>query len=183
MLSIGVAADPIRTDRINRFLLERDILIKDNPCVSPDFCINWPGLCVKLGSGDVSSVLEVYAVSKFESASGTWHLAEDKSTGDYAWLLKASKSSGQSAKRQKTVASSLLEGIELSSASFTHAYPATWANCLKLKNEVQEHDPESTIFPSAAGSLGHQSLGIGARMTTLHWQSCWHERIFRRVGS
>ena len=51
MLSIGVAADPIRTDRINRFLLERDILIKDNPCVSPDFCINWPGLCVKLGSG------------------------------------------------------------------------------------------------------------------------------------
>jgi hypothetical protein len=173
MLSIGVAAEPIRTDRINRFLLENNILIKENPCISPDFCLNWPGLCHRLGSSDISKELTVYDISKFTTASGDFYLSEDESTGDYVWLLvapKGGKKGGKKdAKRQKTLASSLLEGIDLSDSKFTNAYPATWANCLKLKNEVQEADPESTIFPSATGTLEYQSLGIGARMTTLHW--------------
>jgi hypothetical protein len=169
MLSIGVASEPIRTDRINRFLLENNIQIKENPCISPDFCLNWPALCHRLGSSDVSKELSVFEISKFTTASGDWYLAEDDSTGDTVWLLVASKGGKKGAKRQKTVASSLLEGIALTDAKYSNAYPASWANCLKLKNEVQEADPESTIFPSATGTLEYQSLGIGARMTTLHW--------------
>jgi hypothetical protein len=49
------------------------------------------------------------------------------------------------------------------------AFPASWENLLRLKNAVQEHDPSSTIFPTASGNLGRSTLGIGARFTTLHW--------------
>ncbi len=60
----------------------------------------------------------------------------------------------------------LSEGL----VSGTEAYfPATWENLLRLKNLVQEHDPASTIFPTAGGNLGKGTLGIGARFTTLHW--------------
>ena len=48
-------------------------------------------------------------------------------------------------------------------------FPATWDNLLRLKNAVQEHDPDSTIFPTAGANLGRSTLGIGARFTTLHW--------------
>ena len=48
-------------------------------------------------------------------------------------------------------------------------FPATWDNLLRLKNAVQEHDPDSTIFPTAGANLGRGTLGIGARFTTLHW--------------
>ncbi len=51
----------------------------------------------------------------------------------------------------------------------TFAFPATWENLLRLKNAVQEHDPDSTIFPTAGANLGRSTLGIGARFTTLHW--------------
>ena len=34
---------------------------------------------------------------------------------------------------------------------------------------MQEHDPASTIFPTASGTLGQSTLGVGARFTTLHW--------------
>ena len=34
---------------------------------------------------------------------------------------------------------------------------------------MQEHDPGSTIFPTAGANLGRSTLGIGARFTTLHW--------------
>ena len=49
------------------------------------------------------------------------------------------------------------------------AFPATWENLLRLKNAVHEHDPGSTIFPTAGANLGKGTLGIGARFTTLHW--------------
>jgi hypothetical protein len=49
------------------------------------------------------------------------------------------------------------------------AFPASWENLLRLKNAVQEHDPDSTIFPTTAANLGRATLGIGARFTTLHW--------------
>jgi hypothetical protein len=31
------------------------------------------------------------------------------------------------------------------------AFPATWENLLHLKNLIQEHDPESTVFPADIG--------------------------------
>ena len=48
MVDIGCAAVPIATDRINDFLVSNDLPIKSNPCVSPDFCLNWAALAFKL---------------------------------------------------------------------------------------------------------------------------------------
>jgi hypothetical protein len=169
MVDIGCAAVPIATDRINDFLVSNGLNNASNPCVSPDFCLNWAGLAYKLGSSEVEKLLKIYPLSKFTTASGEWVLGEEETTGEHAWLLKASSASSGSTKRQKTTASTLIEGIALNSQNYTHAYPCSLINLLKMKNEVQENDPESTIFPTAAGTLEYQSLGIGARMTAMHW--------------
>ena len=135
---------------INRFLLENNLRIATNPCVSPDFCLDWPALSEELRLG---KPLKVYAKSRFETKAGAWTLMEN-TAGDCAWRLQG-----------KTTA--LHEGTELPDG--TQAYPATFENLLRLKNLIQEHNPQSTIFPTAAETLGRTTLGIGARFTTLHW--------------
>src|SRR5690606_38338868 len=60
----------------------------------------------------------------------------------------------------------LEQGMALGDATY---FPATYANLLKLKNLVQEHEVDSTIFPTAQAKLGQSTLGVGARFTTLHW--------------
>jgi len=142
---------------INRFLLENGLRIAGNPCVSPDFCLDWPGLREKL-SGGASGELIQHAKSGFATSAGSWSLVEDPGSGDCAWRLLPSGGPGA---RQ-----ALSQGAACGDA--VH-FPATWENLLALKNLVQEHDPESTIFPSCAGDLGSRTLGIGARFTTLHW--------------
>ena len=142
---------------INRFLLGNNLRIRANPCVSPDFCLDRPGLSKQVrdrGQGDVA----FYEKSCFETAEGTWTLFED-ATGDCGWLLEASAS--------PDVSRVLADGLvwERGRAIF----PATFFNLLHLKNLVQEHNPASTIFPTAAQRLGQSTLGIGARFTTLHW--------------
>ena len=80
-------------------------------------------------------------------------------TGDCAWLF---------APRAKAKAApTLADGVALGDG--IQAFPASFANLLRLKNCVQEHDPASTIFPTAGARLGQSTLGIGARFTTLHW--------------
>ncbi|MBL9210471.1 MAG: hypothetical protein JNL92_08370 [Opitutaceae bacterium] len=135
---------------INRFLLEHNLRIASNPCVSPDFCLDWQSLSDQLRSG---KLLKVYPKSRFETAAGAWTLLEG-AHGDCAWRLQG-----------RTDA--LHDGIELSDG--TQAFPATFENLVRLKNLVQAHHPASTIFPTAAESLGRSTLGIGARFTTLHW--------------
>jgi hypothetical protein len=78
----------------------------------------------------------------------------ENAQGDCAWRLQG-----------KTDA--LHDGIVLPDG--TQAFPATFANLLRLKNLIQEHNPASTIFPTAGEQLGRSTLGIGARFTTLHW--------------
>ena len=36
---------------INRFLREHGLRIAQNPCVSPDFCLDWPALGSRLAGG------------------------------------------------------------------------------------------------------------------------------------
>ena len=140
---------------INRFLLDNNIRISHNPCISPDFCIDWPALQKKLKDASVKQLPK----TRFETAAGTWILLEDEATGDCAWKLEP---------REKGTGSDGLDGgIPLEDGGV--AFPATWENLLRLKNAVQEHDPESTIFPTAGANLGRGTLGIGARFTTLHW--------------
>lgn len=138
---------------INRFLLENNLRIATNPCVSPDFCLDWPALSTELVAG---KMLKVYPKSRFETKAGAWVLVEN-CQGDCAWRLE-----GGAAKTD-----TLTNGVALPDGAA--AFPATFANLLRLKNLIQEHNPASTIFPTAAEKLGQSTLGIGARFTTLHW--------------
>ncbi len=141
---------------INRFLLEHHLRIRGNPCVSPDFCLDWTALRERLARGEA---VKEWPKSRFATAAGQWTLLEDEATGDCAWRLDAR--SGEDAP------DALADGVALKGGA--KAFPATFANLLVLKNLIQEHDPASTIFPSAAQELGRRSLGVGARFTTLHW--------------
>lgn len=141
---------------INRFLLENGLRIASNPCVSPDFCLDWAGMRDRLLGGGPDAV--AYPKSRFETAAGWWSLLEEP-TGDCAWKLEA-RGPGDPLE-------ALGEGAQ---AGPREAYfPASWENLLRLKNLVQEHDPGSTLFPTDAGNLARSTLGIGARFTTLHW--------------
>ncbi|HVZ63004.1 MAG TPA: tagaturonate epimerase family protein [Lacunisphaera sp.] len=133
---------------INQFLLKNNLRIAQNPCVSPDFCLDWPALQADLKAGKVHE----YAKSRFATKAGEFTLVEN-AAGDCAWKLHAK-------------AAPLADGFAHGGATF---FPATWANLLKLKNLVQEHDAASTIFPGTGGRLGQSTLGVGARFTTLHW--------------
>jgi len=133
---------------INDFLLKNSLRIAQNPCVSPDFCLDWPALSADVKAGMVTE----YRKSRFTTKAGEFTLVENAS-GDCAWKLHAA-------------ASPLAEGVAHAGATF---FPASWENLLKLKNLIQEHDAGSTIFPTAGAKLGRSTLGVGARFTTLHW--------------
>lgn len=135
---------------INAFLLQNNLRIATNPCVSPDFCLDWPALRQELAAG---GSVQAYPKSRFETKAGAWTLIEN-AQGDCAWRLQGK-------------ADALAEGVDLGDG--TKAFPATFANLLRLKNLVQEHNPKSTLFPVASERLGQSTLGIGARFTTLHW--------------
>ena len=139
---------------INKFLVDNNIRISDNPCISPDFCLDWPALRGKVRDSSIAERPN----SRFETAAGGWILLEDEGSGDCAWKLEP--------RRQGTGGDALDDGIAVDGGV---AFPATWDNLLRLKNAVQEHDAGSTIFPNAAANLGRSTLGIGARFTTLHW--------------
>ncbi|MBA3685352.1 MAG: hypothetical protein H0W72_08940, partial [Planctomycetes bacterium] len=157
---------------INAFLLEHGLRIAGNPCVSPDFCLDWKGLSARLRSGEkpAETPLKRYPLSRFATAAGTWELVED-GHGDHGWILEPVK--GKTGKSEKSetsksvVVGKVSDGIAISEGR--SAFPATWSNLLALKNLILEHDPESSIFPAARGSLQTSSIGVGARFTTLHW--------------
>ncbi len=146
-----------RVSAINRFLLENSLRIATNPCVSPDFCVDWPALLRALRE---DRGVEAWPKSRFSTVAGAWSLTEDRETGDCAWLLEPSMNAG-------AAGGVLDEGVALADGRV--AFPATFGNLLRLKNLVLDHDPESTIFPTATARLGSSTLGIGARFTTLHW--------------
>jgi hypothetical protein len=133
---------------INSFLLKNSLRIAQNPCVSPDFCLDWTALQADLKSGRACE----YAKSRFATKAGEFTLWEN-AAGDCAWKLHGP-------------GAPLAEGVAISGATY---FPATWANLLTLKNLVQEHDAGSTIFPTTGAKLGQSTLGVGARFTTLHW--------------
>ncbi|MGC4092183.1 MAG: hypothetical protein QM756_30740 [Polyangiaceae bacterium] len=150
--TVGSAACPVST----RSCCKTRIYIAENPCVSPDFCLDWPRLRGELTS---SAALVTHALSEFATKHGKWTLVEN-TRGDHAWLLQ-----GSAALDPKAVG--LKDGVSLAESRV--AFPASFENLLILKNLIQEHDSGSTIFPSASGTLAQQSLGVGARFTTLHW--------------
>ncbi len=141
--------------RLNAFLLANDLRIASNPCVSPDFCLDWPALRALLVSGGTG--LKTWEASRFSTVHGEWTLVENPATGDHAWRLAAASPD----------VSALTDGVI--AGERTAFFPASWTNLLALKNHILAHDAGATIFPSAGGNLGRGTLGVGARFTTLHW--------------
>jgi len=133
---------------INEFLLRHNLRIASNPCISPDFCLDWPALQGDIKAGQVIE----YPKSRFATKAGEFTLWEN-AAGDCAWKLHAA-------------GSPLADGFVIGDAT---CFPATFGNLLTLKNLVQEHDAGSMIFPTAGAKLGRSTLGVGARFTTLHW--------------
>ena len=118
---------------INAFLLKNNLRLAQNPCVSPDFCLDWPALQADLRGGRGHP----YEKSRFRTAAGEWTLQEGP-LGDCAWQLEGK-------------AQPLAEGISL--GPNVQVFPATWTNLLTLKNLIQESDPASTIFPTTGAAL------------------------------
>jgi hypothetical protein len=139
---------------INRFLLDHGLRIAGNPCISPDYCLDWPALVARLSSGH--SAVQSWPRSGFRTAEGAWTLVEDRETGDCAWWLEPTAGSTEC----------LEEGVTLGTARI---FPASWENLLRIKDLVLASTPGSTLFPSATETLGRSTLGVGARFTTLHW--------------
>lgn len=146
----------MNTAPINDFLLANDLRIATNPCVSPDACLDWANLSAELQNG---AALREFPASSFETAAGVWRVVEN-AAGDVAWVLRPAGAASEAI-------SVLADGVTIPGEQV--AFPATYANLLTMKNLVQSHDSATTIFPTAAAQLGRSTLGIGARMTTLHW--------------
>ncbi|PCJ62285.1 MAG: hypothetical protein COA79_04275 [Planctomycetota bacterium] len=155
---------------INQFLLENDILIKDNPCVSVDYTLHFESLLEAIKKdeshfessmskeGEISVELEninFYPKSKIQLKTAAMYIVESKATGDCALITY----SGDSFQFENSV---ILD-------SSLQVFPMEWENLIHLKNITQEDDSNVTIFPKATPHLKNTSLGIGARFTTLHW--------------
>ena len=133
---------------INRFLLDHGLRIAGNPCVSLDYCLDWPALVARLSAGHPA--VRPWPRSGFRTAEGAWTLIEDRETGDCAWWLEGTTGAVEC----------LEEGITLGSA---RVFPATWENLLRLKDLVLSHTPGSTLFPTATETLGRRTLGAYER--------------------
>ena len=145
--------EPLPLSPINEFLVSNHLRITDNPCVSPDFCLDWNAFVQSVEQG---GVIEEFPDSAFVTEHGNWVLVENEQ-GDHAWCLTSDGSV------QKDV---LANGVELGGVTF---FPASFENLIGIKNLLQERDDQNTAFPTAGADLGKSTLGIGARFTTLHW--------------
>ena len=145
---------PSRMKPINQFLVSNDIRIATNPCISPDFCLDWDELKENLSSE--KGIVSHYQ-SSFETSAGEWTIVED-ANGDHAWRLQAAG--------PDSISIGLNDGCHIGEATY---FPATFENLIAIKNLVLKSDAGIGIFPTAAERLGRSTLGIGARFTTLHW--------------
>ncbi len=138
---------------INKFLLDNNIRIAENPCISPDFCLDWAELSEEIKNKGVCE----YPKSVVETSSGAFTLVQG-AKGDYAWKL---------------VPSAGVNGSELMDDALEvdgiWYYPASYENLIKIKNVFQESDSGCTVFPCTDGNLSSSTLGLGARFTSLHW--------------
>jgi hypothetical protein len=171
----GITASPI-----NDILLANGLLIKDNPAISPDLTLNFKKVLAEISAetGVLASVTDVASAqaaipglkkitlwpkSFFSTGTAVFFVIESKETGDCALISN----------------SRVIPDFDGAwKAGGLTVIPLVWSNIIRLKNIVQENDPDSTIFPRAADALRKTSLGIGARFTTLHWPAvAWSMKV------
>ncbi|MBD3421734.1 MAG: hypothetical protein GF398_16595 [Chitinivibrionales bacterium] len=161
----------MHASRINSFLIENGIRIKDNPAISPDLTLDFKDVIARLDAhktllsgltpqnaealASQLSAIILWPKSCFAINTCSYFVVENPESGDHALISTGEPHAGFEA----------TEAID----NDVYAIPLLWHNCINLKNAVQEFDPKSTIFPTAEGTLQRSSLGIGARFTTLHW--------------
>ncbi|KAJ8136012.1 hypothetical protein OY671_010776, partial [Metschnikowia pulcherrima] len=104
---------------INTFLSKNHSRIAPNPCISPDFCLDWPGSLADSRAGRVRE----FPKSRFATKAGEWTSLEN-AAGDCAWKSHGTTTSLGSA-------ATLTDGSTV--------FPATWKNSSKSKNLIQEH--------------------------------------------
>ena len=158
-MTVQPAAAPASTARINRFCLDHGLRLADHPCISPDWCLDWPALRRRVAAEHApmaTMTLRQHHQASFAIAGGEVALVEDEA-GDHAWVVR-----GAAARAEL-----LADGAQIGPTAW--AYPASWRNLLALRDLILAHDPASTIFPSTGGGLDRRSIGVGARFTTLHW--------------
>jgi hypothetical protein len=68
---------------INEFLLQHGLRIRENPCISPDFCLDWGTLLADLQRGNG---IQNHPLSRFRLQEGELELVEN-AFGDHAWVL------------------------------------------------------------------------------------------------
>ena len=68
-------SNPFDFSSINAFLSGNGLWIKGNPCVSPDFCLDWNRFKEDISG---SSNLREHAKSMFATVHGDWVLVEDE---------------------------------------------------------------------------------------------------------
>ena len=64
--------------KINEFLLQNELRIAQNPCVSPDFCLDWSGLKETLRR---SGAVVRHPLSEVQTALGSFTLGRLRLTG------------------------------------------------------------------------------------------------------
>ncbi len=139
---------------INRFLLDNNIRISHNPCISPDFCLDWPALRAKLSDSSVKERPN----SRFETAAGRGSLLEDETTCDCAWKLSRATWTGSA--RSTTASRSATAAIVVSrDVGQSASIEERGAGARSRLDDLSD----------AGANLGRSTLGIGARFTTLHW--------------
>jgi hypothetical protein len=175
------------TKAINDFLLANGIRIRSNPAISPDLCLDPPELekaaraalpvlkgLVRAAKDQPRGIrlsvaadrLDFFPASMLDAGRWRFFVVEDRSNGDAGLLVDGSDA------LPVPGAVALGEGFQF--------LPMLWGGLAALKNLIQKHDPASTVFPVAGGTLDRSSLGIGARFTTLHWPTvAW---VMQKLG-
>lgn len=156
---------------VNDFLRENGITIKDNPAISPDAVLDFDAFMQKVehnhdalarfASTESSTEppaldgMTLWPRSRMQCGDATAFLLESEDNGDCCLLVLGTSSLPFEDTRVIAIGCNIV--------------PLYWDNIIHWKNFVQQHDPETTVFPKAAGMLSHTSIGVGARFTTLHW--------------
>ena len=109
---------------INQFLLENDLRIANNPCVSPDFCLDWEGWQTDLAAGET---ITHHDKSLVVTSHGEWALTENRH-GDHAWQLVPADAS------IAELEDLMEDGRSIDDRIY---FPASYENLIRAKNLFQ----------------------------------------------